>query len=153
MYRCRWEGSTPFRLKCNFFKKPPEHHPYSFALAAEAAWSDYAWQRSQAEFAGANSMTFSVNDRGLVRVGQGVLHFEVGERREQIQRDEIARASLSDGVLRFRRRDAKWSRRAGKFEFRYEKTGNARVFVRALKKLLSITLDETARVEEWDNVI
>lgn len=149
----RWEGPTPFTLKYGFYKKPPPHHPYSFALAAEAAWSAYAWQRSLAEFTRTKFMTFSVNDRDCVRVGPEILYFEVGNRHEQLRLDEIARASLWQGIVCFRHKDARWFTRAGKFEFPYGKIANAHVFVMALNKLLGVTLDETGRVEVSDSVV
>ena len=137
-YRYRWGRNSSFELKGVFRDKlarAPAHHPYYFAVAAEAAWTDFVLRRSEPEFRQSGFLSFVVDKCDRVSVGNGVIRLEIGNRSEQLRRDDIAGFSLHEGVFSIRSREAKWSGRAGKFDIRYSKIANARAFISALDTL------------------
>jgi hypothetical protein len=128
----RLNGSYRARKK----KRPKPTSGYNFALASELAWSSHYLARAQAQLEAEGSIPFRIDNRRVVRVGQGFLEFHFGDQPERVTREDIASVSLGNGQFSFKHKDARWFSRAGKYSFGYGRMANGRVFLLALEKLM-----------------
>ena len=142
-YDYRWtdaDGRSLLRLKGSYRagkkKRPKAGSPFHFARAAEIAWSNSFLDRAQASLKAEGSIPFRVDKKRWVRVGPGFLEFHFGDEPVRVEKAEIAKVTLGNGVFAFQHTDAKWFSRSGKFSFNYGAMGNAQVFLFALDKLM-----------------
>jgi hypothetical protein len=117
-----------------------------FAWAVEEAWSKYFFARAQPQFQEEGSIPFRIDDRRLIRVGEGFLEFHFGDEPVKLTREEIAAVSLKDGLFSFKHKDAKWHSREGKFSFSYGAMANAKVFLLALDRLMGYRWTQTRQL-------
>ena len=143
-HRYKANGRTIYKLSGTYrgLNTPPRpHDPYHLARAADLAWSNHLLARYGPKLGGDEFLDFGVNRTDTVRVGRGVIEFQLGRRSERITRDEIADATLKDGKFHVAAKDARWFSRAGKYQFDYAKMANGRVFLAAVDRRMGLRFE------------
>jgi hypothetical protein len=135
-----FDGETILKLKGKYYAKkgklPKSKSPYHLARMAEIVWSQVLTARADHCLKEEGSIPFRVDKSRVVRVGPGFIEFHFGGDPVRVTKDEIAKVTLGGGNFSFQHKDAKWFSRQGKFSFQYGKMANAKMFLRALEKLM-----------------
>jgi hypothetical protein len=125
-------------------KKPPKPaDPYHFARAAEASWSVYLLDHAQQQLVRFGAIQFRLGGADRVDVGPGFIDLHLKGRSERCAAQEIGAISISQGVFKVKRADAKegWFSSRGVFQFPYGTMANARVFLLVCDRLLGVRFD------------
>ena len=143
-YHFTWTDAAnkrKFRLSGSYRgeKQPPKaKDPYHFALAAETAWSVHLFESLRPELEAKGCFHFPLTGQDWIEVGPGYFEFSRKGNRERWEAAEIGDVSISDGVFKLKRVDAKegWFSKTGVFQFPYQQMANARLFLIALRNFL-----------------
>ena len=114
-------------------------HPYLFLQSAEEQWSDHRFERMKEEFVKDDCVQFVIDAKRRIRVGMGYVEFLWPDGEYKVPVEDFEDMSISQGVFRFKHRDAAWMGRKGKFNFQYGKLPNAKLFITALDQLAGIS--------------
>lgn len=125
-------------------KIPPADNPYNFGRSAEAAWYDYATPKITTEFARQGFYKFYMGYHRWAVLGNGFIEIvEPDGKASRCAAGDIGSATLRDGYLTIRRKDAKSSLfnlfdSEGVFGFNYALIHNARLFLYLFERSLGI---------------
>lgn len=120
-------------------KKFTSLHPYIFLLSAEEQWCEHRFERLKAEFETNGNVQFIVDAKRAIRIGPGYIEFLWPDGNHRVPVEDFGDISINEGVFRFKHRDATWLGRKGKFNFKYGKLPNAKLFLAALDQLAGIS--------------
>ena len=141
-YRYEWtntQRASLFLIKGKFRSSkgtPKQGDLVYFARAADYAWSVYYLQYANQELQQTGAISFRVDSKRVVRVGQGFIEFHFGGEPVRVTKPEIAKVTLGGGTFAFKHVDAKWYSGGGKFNFKFGKMANGKVFMMALDTLM-----------------
>jgi hypothetical protein len=119
---------------------PPAGEPYRYALAAEAAWSNYLLAQVRTRLLMSETVPFSLGGSDWVRLGQRQLILCLKGQTIECDVEDIAEMRLHQGWFEVRRKDAQrgWFSSTGVFKFPYAHLANAQLFLFLLDQLLGL---------------
>jgi hypothetical protein len=133
-------GKRLFQIKGEYRGRkqgPKPGHEFYYGSAAESAWTEYLLPRAQEEWKRGNPVTFPINARDYVRLGQGYLEFGMKGKVDRCEIDEIGSFSINQGQVTLKRRGAKSGffglGASGVYSFPYQNLANAKLFLRLLQ--------------------
>ena len=133
-----------FRLAGSYSSKkdtPKPKDPYYFAVAGEAAWSEFLMAKLAADFEEDGFVEFPVTGGKVlaVRVAADYLEFVLPQGEERIGIADIGDVELKDGRFAVKHKDARFLSRKGKFSLQYSQLGNGLAFLFCLERLAGIS--------------
>lgn len=113
------------------YNQPPSNDLYSFADAAETAWSLFLFQWAVEQINRSGFYQFNLYGGDWVRIGQGFVEVSIGGQQERVRKEDMQQANMANGVLTIKRKDAVegWFSSSGVFTFNYSDLANGRLFV------------------------
>ena len=147
-YQYTWKddlaGRVVFRLAGSYSSKkdtPKPKDPYYFAVAGEAAWSEFLMAKLAADFEEDGFVEFPVTGGKVlaVRVAADYLEFVLPQGEERIEIADIGDVELKDGRFAVKHKDARLFSRKGKFSLQYSQLGNGLAFLFCLERLAGIS--------------
>jgi hypothetical protein len=121
---------------------PPVQDTYHFALAAENAWSVFAYECACDKLERNATVSFDlVGDRALV-LGNGFIEIINSNKSTRINTSEIDHLTIDRGIVTLRKIDAKSGffgiGSSGIFQFEYRQIGNAKLFLMLFDALVGV---------------
>ncbi len=112
---------------------------YSFATASEDAWSVFALERAKSELNQHGLVRFTAKDNNALILGNGFLEIQQRGETVRLNADELARASIANGVVTIAHKDAKRNLfgSQGFYKFDYYDIANAKLFLGLLNALMA----------------
>jgi hypothetical protein len=119
---------------------PKVSDPFYFALAAEAAWSQYLLKNIDRLTDEDNLVFFALTRGNYVQLGEGVFILKQGNNTIELEADDIEQITVDNGIISIREVGGKqgWFANKGVHQFAYQDLGNAQFFSFAMDKMLGI---------------
>jgi hypothetical protein len=137
LYVFEWLDTTPkswFNISGVYRSQqstPPAKDRYHFALAAERAWSAFAFERAKAEFAHNGVVRFNVKNGDALTLGNGFVEIKQGNNVVRSTTEDMAKISIKQGVVTLSSKDTKRNLfgTQNAYSFKYHDIGNAKLFL------------------------
>ena len=139
------KGKTIYTLAGRFRSEagtPKVTDPFYFALAAEAAWSQYLLKNIDRLTDDDNLIFFALTRGNYVQLGKGLFILKLGKNTMELEADHIESITMNNGIVYVKEAGGKqgWFSNTGIHQFAYKDLGNAQFFIFAVEKLLEIQI-------------
>jgi hypothetical protein len=122
--------------------EPPPNDFFHYALAAEAAWTDYLARNIDLIMGRDESFYFGLDGRNFVRVGRDFLEMSMKGNTARLFADDIDYVQIHNGMVSIWERGGKrgWFSSKGIHDFAFASLGNARFFLFAVERILGVPI-------------
>jgi hypothetical protein len=119
---------------------PPSGDDFHFARGSEIAWTMYLLEGAYRQVELGSAVLFNLSGGHWIRLGKGVIAFNLRGQPEEWQAEEVRAAEVKDGTVRILRHDAKegWFSSQGVLKFPFNGLANAQLFFHLMEKVVGV---------------
>lgn len=137
------KGKTIYTLSGRYKSEagtPKVSDPYYFALAAEAAWSQYLLKNIDRLTDDDDMVFFALTRGNYIQIGKDLFILKLGKDTIELEADDIEQVMVENGIVYIKEVGGKqgWFSNTGVHQFAYQDLGNAQFFSFAMDKMLGI---------------
>jgi hypothetical protein len=144
-YQYNWTGPSAEKSKSLFGKyrsregTPPEKDDYTFAIAAERAWTAFAYQRARKELAANGAVAFNGANGDSLRLGSGVLDITKDGQTVRCATSDMTKLQVEKGVVTLSTKNSSFGffGSKGTYKFKYHDIANAQLFLMLFDSLVA----------------
>jgi hypothetical protein len=114
---------------------PHDKNDYMLGLAAERAWTNFAFERAKQE---QNGMTFRLNNGDILTLGEGFIDIARGSEHVRLNREDLPNLTIEQGVVKLSGKNINqvFFGLLSSYEFNYYDIANASLFVALFDSLV-----------------